>query len=81
VRTSQRVIILYADDADSADDVRHLLSAVASPPFHPLPDKANPRTVKQERWSEEEVDKYILTMVKRMSGKVHFAGALLGPDE
>lgn len=81
MKSSQRVVIIYADDADSTDDLRHLLGVVASPPYHPLPDKADPRTVQQERWSPEEVDAYILTMVKRMSGKVHFAGALLGPDE
>lgn len=81
MRPSQRVVILYTDDADSTDDLRHLLRVVAHPPYHPLPDGANPRTTQQEHWSPEEVDQYILTMVKRMSGKVHFAGALLGPDE
>lgn len=80
MRPDQRVVVLYADDVDATDDLRHLLSVVARPPWHHQPEGAR-MTDPQTRWSDAEIDQYIVTIVRRISGRVQWAGALLSPDE
>lgn len=72
-----RTVVLYASDADATDDLRHVLTVVNNPPWYPATRVGAP----QERWSDAEVDRFIVTVIRRLAGRVEWAGALLGPDE
>jgi hypothetical protein len=52
-----RVVLVYAEDTNAADDLRHALRMLGGArPFKPVPPGENPATYTQERFSEEETD-------------------------
>jgi cytochrome c551/c552 len=79
--TVQRTLIVFADDTDAAEDFTHALSMAKQPPWRPLPDGANPATVKQERMSQEETDELILTFLHRAAPRLQWGGNIIIPDK
>lgn len=63
--SAERLVVVFAQTTDAAEDLLTALDMAKTPPWKPLPPGANPATVEQERHTQEETDAAILVFLKR----------------
>lgn len=76
-QVAQRAILLFAQDIDAADDLRHLLALADSRPLHASPE--GPGRGVQEPWSDDETRGYAWTLLQRLAGKVEWSATVIVP--
>lgn len=74
----QRTILLYAEDVNTADDLRQLLAMVTSPPLKPTPPGGRYGDP-QEPWPQEEVDAAMVELLKRSAPKITWGAVVITP--
>ena len=78
--SNQRAILLITDDLQASEDLGQILTFATTEPWRPVPPGVNHATYKQERYSREETDRFILELLHRSGGKITLLTTGIVPD-
>lgn len=79
-KKTQRVIVLFVDDTDAAEQLAQVITYSKQCPWKPIPKGANMATYKQERYSQAETDKFLLRLLKEVGPRLHYGANIIVPD-
>lgn len=74
----KRLIVLFAEDADTADSLRFVLDVLQNPGWHPSAE--GPGRGEQRRWTAAETEEVALKLLHKISGKVEWLACTTVPE-
>jgi hypothetical protein len=72
---SQRMIVLFVDDTNAAEELVHVIDMATKPPWKPAEKFGQP----QVRYTEEEIGPWILEKLREAAPHVHIGASVIVP--